>query len=175
MTARNLLVTGQPGCGKSTLVQGIIQKIHRDLTGFYTAEIRERGRRCGFKIVRLDHEEGILAHEKIKGPVRVGKYGVNIEDLERLAVPSMIPDSEEQIVVVDEIGKMECFSPLFRETLIRTLDSPNPLIGSIALRGGQFIQQIKKRPDVEVILLSENNRDLLVELLTEKLNCMTQR
>jgi len=90
-------------------------------------------------LVTLGGREGVLAHEKIKGPVRVGIYGVNLEDLDRIAVPAMIPSKPGQIVFMDEIGKMECLSPLFRETLVRTLDSPHKVLGSISLKGGPFI------------------------------------
>ena len=169
MNAKNLLITGPPRCGKSTLIEAVVSKIDRPLTGFFTREIREKGRRTGFIIVTLEGREGVLAHEKIKGPVRVGKYGVNLDDLDRIAVPAMIPSKPEQLVVIDEIGKMECFSSLFRETLGRTLDSPHNVLGSIALKGGPFIQEMKKRPDVKLVLVSEQNRDGLVASLIDEL------
>ncbi|MEJ2165899.1 MAG: nucleoside-triphosphatase [Desulfobacterales bacterium] len=67
------------------------------------------------------------------------------------------------LVFRDEIGKMECYSALFRQTLIRVLDSPNTVLGSIALKGGAFIEAVKKRPDRLLIPVSQQNRDLLVE------------
>ena len=167
MNAKNLLITGPPRCGKSTLIEAVVSKIDRPLTGFFTREIREKGRRTGFMIVTLEGREGVLAHEKIKGPVRVGKYGVNLDDLDRIAVPAMIPSNPGQIVVIDEIGKMECFSSLFRETLVRTLDSSHKVLGSIALKGDLFIQRIKIRPDVQLLHVSEKNRDDLVDSLID--------
>jgi nucleoside-triphosphatase len=98
----------------------------------------------------------------------VGKYGVNVDELDRIAVPSMIPSAAEQIVIIDEIGKMECFSPLFRETLIKILDSPNPMIGSIAEKGNPFIETIKERKDVRLVTVSEKNRDSLPAYLLEQ-------
>jgi nucleoside-triphosphatase len=135
------------------------------VTGFFTREIREKGQRTGFKIVTLDGSEGILAHVSIKSSVRVGKYGVNLEDLDRIAVPSMVPSRPDQLVVIDEIGKMECCSPLFRQTLVHTLDSSNRVIGSVGVTGGDFIQTIRSRNDVEVITVSDKNRDQLVDVL----------
>ncbi len=131
------------------------------LSGFFTREIRESGRRTGFKIITLEGKEGVLAHERIKSKVRVGKYGVNLKDMDEIAVPSIIPSRPDQIIVIDEIGKMECFSMLFRETLLQALGSPNKVIGSIALKGGEFVQAIKNRPDVELIHVSVENRDRL--------------
>ncbi len=88
---------------------------------------------------------------------------INTEDIDRIAVPSMIPKRSNEIVVIDEIGKMECFSPLFRNTLINILDSNHPVIGSISLTGNRFINEIKAREDVLVVHVTEKNRDELAE------------
>lgn len=165
MTRKNILVTGPPRCGKSTLIEAVVSTLDRPAIGFFTRETRETGRRTGFEIVTLDGKRGILAHERTRSTIHVGKYGVNLEDLDRIAVPSIVPADADQVVVIDEIGKMECLSALFRETLVRTLDSPNLVIGSIAIKGDSFIQGIKKRSDVESVVVSERNRDMLAKSL----------
>jgi len=161
---KNLLFTGAPGCGKSTLIERIIEKLDRPACGFFTREIREGNRRVGFSITTLDGKSGVLARAGSGGPYRVGKYGVCIDDIERIAVPSMSAERQGEIVVVDEIGKMECMSGLFRNTLIATLDSDHPVIGSVALRGNSFIEGIKRRDDVLVVTVTEENREQLVDL-----------
>jgi nucleoside-triphosphatase len=160
---KNILFTGVPGCGKSTIIEKIVQRIDRPSTGFFTREIRSSGRRAGFSITTLDGRRGVLAHIDIRSRIRVGRYGVNLQDIDAVAVPSMVPASDTVWVVVDEIGKMECFSALFRQTLIRVLDSPNTVVGSIALKGDAFIEAVKKRPDTLLITVSQQNRELLVE------------
>lgn len=169
MKTKNVLLTGPPRCGKSTVIEKLVKQIQRPVTGFFTREIKEKGRRVGFAIITLDGKEGILAHEESKSPRRVGKYGVNIDELDRIAVPSMIPGTADQIVIIDEIGKMECFSPLFRETLIKTLDSANPVIGSIAQRGNPFIEKVKGRKDILLVTVSEKNWDSLPADLLEQI------
>jgi len=165
----NILLTGPPRCGKSTVIEKLVKQISRPVTGFFTREIREGGRRVGFSIITLDGKEGVLAHEDTRTSLRVGKYGVNSEELDQIAVPSMIPAKPDEIVIIDEIGKMECFSPLFRHTLIKTLDSENLVIGSIALKGGPFIQKIKKREDVLLVTVTEKNRDSLAADLLKQI------
>ena len=163
MTKRNILITGPPGCGKSTLIEKVINRMEEPVSGFFTREIKERGRRVGFSINTVDGREGILAHQNIVSQFHVGKYGVNIEDIDSLAVSAIIPAQRKQVIVIDEIGKMECFSDLFKKTLIQVLDSPNCVIGSIALKGDSFIQGIKNRDDVKLISITPEARDSLVE------------
>ena len=163
MTKRNILITGPPGCGKSTLIENVVNRMEEPVGGFFTREIKERGRRVGFSINTLDGRGGILAHQNIRSQFRVGKYGVNIGDIDSLAVSAIIPAQRKQVIVIDEIGKMECFSDLFKKTLIQVLDSPNCVIGSIALKGGPFIQGIKNRDDVTVSSVTPETRDSLVE------------
>ncbi len=161
---QKILLTGPPGCGKSTLIEKIVCQIKRPKVGFFTKELREGRQRVGFSIITLDDRRGILAHRDHAGSIRVGKYGVKIEELERIAVPVMRPPSPEHVVIIDEIGKMECFSSLFREGLTQVLDSGNDLLATISQRGDRFIERIKARSDVLVIHLSEKNRDALVSL-----------
>lgn len=160
---KNILITGPPGIGKSTLIEKIVGQIQGPLTGFFTKEIKQKRRRVGFSIVSLDGKTGLLAHQDIKGKPRVGKYGVDIEQIDKLAVPSIKPASPDTIVVIDEIGKMECFSPLFCETLVKVLTSNNTVIASIALHGPPLIEEIKARNDVLLIEVNEKNRNALVD------------
>lgn len=164
MGSGNVLFTGSPGCGKSTLVEKIVNESKKQSTGFFTREIREKGRRVGFSIETLKGKQGVLAHIDIDSRFRVGKYGVNIDDIDRIAVPSMTPDNDEQLVIIDEIGKMECFSVPFKEALVQVLESKNPVLGSIALKGDRFIETIKKRKDVHLIRITEKNRDIYVDM-----------
>jgi energy-coupling factor transporter ATP-binding protein EcfA2 len=97
--AKNILVTGSPGCGKSTLIERVVRYLDHPVAGFFTREIREGGRRVGFAVATMDGREGVLAHQNIKGAYRVGRYGVRLDDLETLTVPAMFPDSLETIVV----------------------------------------------------------------------------
>lgn len=169
---KNILITGPPRCGKSTLIEKLVHRAKGPITGFFTREIRKQGRRTGFSINTLDGKEGILAQEKLKSRHKVGKYGVCLQDIDRIAVPSMKPRQAHEVIIIDEIGKMECYSALFKKALIEALDSPNPVMGSIAQKGGKFIQKIKVREDVLLIAITEKNRDD-PELFSELLSALT--
>ena len=76
-----ILLTGRPRVGKTTIIKDVVRKLPGRAGGFYTEEMRERGRRQGFKIVTLDGREGILAHVGIKSRMRVSKYGVTVQGM----------------------------------------------------------------------------------------------
>jgi nucleoside-triphosphatase THEP1 len=167
---KNLLITGPPGCGKTTLIEKVIERTHVPCIGFVTKEIREAGRRKGFKIITLARGEGILAHQNIGGELKVGKYGVNLQKLEQIAAPSIVPQNPGEVVIIDEIGKMERLSKVFGKTVLDVLDSPNLVLGTIALKGGDFIESIKARLDIELIQITQQNRSALVDTFVDRLN-----
>jgi nucleoside-triphosphatase THEP1 len=164
MDKKNILFTGPPRCGKTTLIEKIVKKINTPATGFFTREIRESGKRVGFSINTLDHRTGVLAHQRIKSHFRVGQYSVNLEDIDKIAVSSMMPNKPDMLVVIDEIGKMECFSESFKKTLKSILDSEHRVLGSISMKGARFIRQIKSRDDVLLVTVTPKNRDQLVSM-----------
>ncbi len=157
------MVTGQPGVGKTTLVRKAAADLaHRRPVGFYTAEIRERRARKGFELVSLDGRRGVLSHVDVRGPHRVGKYGVDVEGFERFLDTIQWSGPDAGLLVIDEIGKMECFSQKFRALVRQILDSDTPVLATVARKGSGLIGEVKQRPDVELLELTAGNRDSLV-------------
>jgi len=172
MRRKKILVTGQPGSGKTTLIEKIVAQLNVSVAGFITREIREEGHRVGFSIETLDGQSGVLAHVDFKSRFRVGRYGVQLETIDKLAVPSLIVTSSEVLIVIDEIGKMECFSEAFRKAVVKVLDSPNPVLATIAMKGDHFIQSLRARGNVTVIELNQANRDMLSSSLIDSIHRM---
>jgi len=84
-----ILLTGPPGVGKTTVIRKIAALLSAEASGFYTEEKREGGRRVGFDIVTLNGRRAPLSHMEIPGKTRVGRYGVDIQSLEAVAVPAI--------------------------------------------------------------------------------------
>jgi len=155
---KNFLLTGKPGVGKTTIIKNLIPKL-KNAGGFFTEEIREKGKRIGFKILTLNGKEGILARKE-EGVYKVGSYSVNMKDLEEIAVKAVIQAiKEKEIVVIDEIGKMEILSNKFREAVIEALDSRKVVLGVIHREDSGFFKEIKERNDVELLEVRFDNRD----------------
>lgn len=160
---KHILITGQPGIGKTTLVIRLSKELKEfDPFGFYTAEIRKEGIRKGFELISLSGAKGLLSYTDIKSPFRVGKYGVDIKGFEDFldSIPFLI--SEKNLVIIDEIGKMECCSDKFRYLIKEILASDSLLIATISLKGSGFIADIKQRNDVKLFELTQSNRDTLI-------------
>jgi len=166
----NILVTGQPGIGKTTLIKRVLDELHVDAGGFYTSEILEGGRRVGFSIVGLHGDSGVLAHVDHASRIRVSRYGVNRDDLERVGVPAIDEAvAHSRLIVMDEIGRMELCSSSFQEAVVRALDSDTPVLGTLQDRQNVFLDSIRARPDVDVVRVNTGNRECLVPVLRDRL------
>jgi nucleoside-triphosphatase len=164
---KNILICGPPGVGKTTLIKKILKKINLRAGGFYTEEIRGRSNRVGFKIISLDNQEGILAHISIKGAKRVGRYGVNIYDLESIGVKSLDRAlRNEDLLIIDEIGKMEIFSDKFKEKVLVCLNSEKFVLATIGIGGDKFISKIRERKDIILFTINIENRDRLIDRIS---------
>ncbi len=160
------LLTGRPGTGKTSLTKEIATQMKGKAGGFYTEEMRNQGLKEGFRLITLDGEKVILAHVNIHSPFRVSKYGVDIDALERVGVPALYKASQQRdLVVIDEIGKMELFSAGFRETVSQVIDSGKKVLGTIMLNSNSLADAIKRKPQVNLITVTRSNYQQVLEEL----------
>ena len=172
---KHLLITGKPGVGKTTLIKKIIQEIRNitpnyNITGFYTNEIRQDGLRIGFDIHTIDGRQGILARSnesQFKSRIRVGKYFVNITDLEDLVVPLLYNSTD--LLIIDELGKMELFSLKFQKAVNFAFNNQPRVIATLPYYKHTFLDSIRKRQDVIIFELTRSNRKQIFGDIIQKL------
>lgn len=164
---RVCLLTGGPGVGKTTVIKRALDRAGLSAGGFFTEEIRLRGVRQGFGIVTLDGKRATLSHVDVKSRYRVGKYGVDIEALEEVGVASLREAVRyRDMVVIDEIGKMELFSNSFREAVEEALNGDKRVLGTIMLAPHPWADEVKRCPGVVTITVTRSNRERVLEQVT---------
>ena len=162
--AVKILLTGRPGSGKTTAVRRALAKLALPAGGFYTEEVREAGRRVGFRLVTLEGEVGTLADVRRRGSPRIGRYGVDLEVLDGLGVRSVVSALRAgKLVVLDEIGPMELLSPRFQEVVWQALEGPCDLLATIMRRKHPLADAMKARSGLVLLEITSGNRDAIVE------------
>lgn len=161
-----LLICGKPGSGKTTLIKKVIRKSDRDWGGFYTQELREHNTRVGFQIITLSGQKGILAHQDLKSMCKVGKYYVNLDDLDNIGVASIESGLiENKSIIIDEIGKMEIQSDKFKKIVSLAVKLSPLIIATISDHDDAFIKSFKRLDNAMLIEVTEENRDLLDKMI----------
>ncbi len=163
-------LTGPPGCGKTTIVTHFLKLAGTaSCAGFYTKELREGGTRVGFDAVGLSGGAIRLAHVAFPTEHRVGKYGVDIDAFEEFFLDELGDRAQHaRLIILDEVGKMECLSHSFITRTRELLSSELAFLGTIAQRGGGFIAELKRRADVELLTVDNANRNSLPLSLADR-------
>lgn len=211
-----LLCTGQPSCGKTTLVKKALDRIiewqdsdddghahasHPTISGFYTDEVLDgSGRRVGFDIVGISSEKrGILSRKSglPSSYPKTGQYSVDVASFEDIALTELDilqsssaassdsgKDNTSQIIIIDEIGRMELHSKKFQAAVETLLQHPNVLVvGAITapIYGHRvpFCDYItdgyelkKHSMHVEVMRIKKSNRETVTADYLERLEDM---
>jgi nucleoside-triphosphatase len=161
----NILVTGPPGSGKTRLIQRIVDDLKKQgvvVGGLLTPEVRAGAERTGFHIVDiLTGEKGLMADISLSSDIKVGRYGVDIGVIRDIGVNALTRATDQcEVIVIDEIGKMELYSKEFQDAVEQVLTSEKPLIGTVGEKlRHPFAMRIRAMPSVKVMILTRSNWD----------------
>jgi nucleoside-triphosphatase len=156
-----IVVTGQPGVGKTTLVERVLAEVPLKAGGMITREIRKIGRRVGFAVIDVaTGKEGVLAHIHLPRGPRLGRYRVNLQDLDGVGAAAIEWALEHaELVVVDEVGPMELKSPRFIAAVERALTAPKHLLLTVH-RASNHRLAYRARHECDLLVrLTVGNRD----------------
>lgn len=173
MRKRVLLLTGAPGVGKTTVLIKTVDALAKDMAvgGMISREAREGGVRVGFEIIDLSNlKKGWLAHINQKTGPQVGKYHVNLQDLENIGAQAITQALETcDVIAIDEIGPMELFSQKFKHAVRQALESEKLVLAVVHAKARDpLISEAKQRADAETFTVTFANREKLPEELTLK-------
>jgi len=171
-----ILVTGRPGIGKTSILRRTVKELKNrkyEVGGMICREVREGGVRVGFEIMDLSTEtRGWLAHVNQPTGPKIGKYHVNLTDLEVIGVGAILDALQNaDVLAVDELGPMEFSSTAFGKALVKAVESTKPLIGTIHYGlENSIIDSIKKREETEILKVTYKNRENLHNLIANKIS-----
>ncbi|MGQ9551581.1 MAG: NTPase [Candidatus Bathycorpusculaceae bacterium] len=175
MRKRILLLTGNPGVGKTTVLLKTVETL-RDMGfsvgGMLSREVREGGVRVGFEILDLmSSRSGWLAHVNQESGPRVGKYRVNLEDLNTVGAEAIFAAVEDcDVIAIDEIGPMELFSEKFKQAVRTAVGSAKNVIAVVHWKAeDRLLEEVKGRGDAEMYVVSYENRENLHKVVAKKL------
>lgn len=162
-------ITGMPGVGKTDTLIKIVKSLETHgytVEGMITEPIVEKNKRVGFYVTDWQTKEReVFAHIDYETKEKVGKYGVDIDALERIGVPAIekaILDENINIIIIDEIGKMEMLSEKFCEMVIEALDSDKPILVTLHKKSRTpLLQDVRRRDDIRILEVTPVNRNLL--------------
>lgn len=165
--ATRIFVTGPPGCGKTTVIKRVVEKLRAagvPVLGFWTEEVRDGGNRTriGFDLVTVEGANLPLARKGRPSASKVGGYGVVVENVDRVAerLLDRLPSrAEESVIVMDEVGPMELLSETFRAAVERCVEVAPRLIATVKL--GHDPLGLLRREDGIHFEVTRRNRDAL--------------
>jgi len=166
-----LFLTGDPGCGKTTAIRRVVERLRGRLPmrGFVTEEITGEQGRAGFQGRTLDGRTFLLADRQESSDLRVGPYHVVLDGLEQIGVPALRPAADTGLVILDEVGKMESFSPAFRECVEDLLAGDTPVLATVASHGVGFVKRVRRDSRIELLRMRRRARDAVVGDIVRRL------
>jgi len=160
-------ITGLPGAGKTVALMKVIEMLEADgksVGGMITEPIVKRGRREGFYVMDYaSKERRVFASKDIVSKVMVGRYGVDVIALDEVGVNALRHATANcDVIVIDEVGKMEVESDGFVAAVKEALDADKPLILTLHKKSrNPLLQDIRRRDDIRILEVTQVNRNLL--------------
>src|SRR3989442_9147698 len=160
-------ITGLPGAGKTYCLLKVIEMLEGDglkVGGMITEPIVKRNRREGFYVMDwATKEKRVFASREITSKTMGGRFGVAISALEEGGVNALRgATANADVIVIDEVGKMEVEPPNFVLAVKDALEADNPLLLTLHKKSPNPLLQDIRRPDhVRIPDVTMVNRNLL--------------
>ncbi len=160
-------ITGLPNSGKTYALLRVIDMLKEEnlsIGGMMDEPLSDGRRKVGFTVKNLfTGESQIFADTETESKIMIGKIGVDLQKFEEIAIPAIKEACEKcDVIIIDEVGKIEVESQLFIDTVKEALDVNKPMILTLHKKSrNPLLQDIRRRDDVRILEVTPTNRNLL--------------
>ena len=175
----NIFLTGKIHVGKSTIINKLLADYSGSVGGFRTLPFFQQGRLNGFYFVPLLKElvpkELPFIGRCLEDDSWEGYHAVF--DHFGTRVLNACLQHPAGLCIMDELGFFESNAEQFQKKVFEVLNSQIPVLGVIKQADNAFLNAIRIRGDVEIITVTEGNRDKLYRALVERgdISCLSGR
>lgn len=167
----HLFLTGEIQIGKTTVITRILELLQITPGGFTTYFGPDRSLpdkllymnsaskpkvfspKCAIARLFADKPPEVFTE-------RFSSYGVGLLQAGR---------NSARLILMDECGSLERDAVAFQEEILDILDGNIPVLGVVKLASKGWTDRIRNHPKVELITVTEKNRDTLPPLLASRL------
>lgn len=163
-------ITGLPGAGKTYTLRRVIEMLTADgklsIGGMIDEKVvDETGRKkLGIQVTDLmTNQSQMFARPDIDSKIMVGSLGVDLALFESVSINAIKKACEQcDIIIIDEIGKVEVESQAFVDAVNEALDVDKPMLITLHKKSrNPLLQDIRRRDDVRVLEVTPTNRNIL--------------
>ena len=162
---KNIFLTGISGCGKTTLINKILDDLNIKYSGYRTKPYYIKDLNKGF------YMEGYIKSTNNFSPISIkfeNKKPIPIlETFEVLGCEILresINDLNLKLILMDEIGVLEDKALNFKKEIIRSIESQKIVLGVIKKKDNEFLNYLKERKDIVVFDIENTTNKQLEEI-----------
>ena len=167
----HILITGNVGVGKSTLIRKLLAHSSRPLSGFITLKMSAPGdKEWPFYMfpASVPEKERVCSEENLLG-IRGARKEHHPEVFDTLGVKLLREATDESVILMDELGFMEEDAKLFQSAVLEALDGSIPILVSLKNKPGvPFLEAVRSHPNTVLYTVTRENRDTLEETILRK-------
>lgn len=159
---KHLFLTGEKGVGKSTLLKKLLPA--GNIGGFYTVKCQTAQDCPSIHLLRPGETptpENLLFRCGRRHDAAIAQR-FDCLGCAALAAPA-------DILVMDELGPAENDAAAFQAAVFRALDGDTPIIGVLQRADTPFLRKVAQHPKVQVVSVTEENRNRLAEIWKDRL------
>ena len=167
----HLFLTGSVQIGKTTALNKTLELLKVTPGGFRSYFGEDRKSPCRYlymssaaepRAFTPDHAIVKFGQDENGAPVRT-----ILPSFEELGLQYLSEASSYPLIVLDECGRLEQKLPCFRARVLELLDGDTPILGDMRQEAMGWLEDIRNHPKVQLITVTEQNRNDLPLQLAE--------